>query len=159
MSPTPHDVHTNHREHDGLRLDLQYLRAALDSLAAYAEAIANLRSLREVADRLHSLQADILAHFVHEEQTVLDVIERLSPDDARFAKAMRDQHELLNKALAGLFQMLNEIHDSNDLRSGLVELQVRGDEFARLLFCHIESEDRRLQALPSNQSPAQQTGA
>ncbi len=65
------DSTTNHREHETLRLEVESLRAALDSLAAYSEAIANLRSLREVAEHLRSLLSDIPAHFVHEERTVL----------------------------------------------------------------------------------------
>jgi Hemerythrin HHE cation binding domain len=113
-SSVPDDSRSNHREHEVLRLEIENMRAALDSLAAYSEAIANLRSLGEVAEHLRLLLSDISAHFVHEERTILAAIERLGPDEARFAELMREQHQMLGSGLANFFQRLNEIHDSND---------------------------------------------
>lgn len=141
------DSTNNHREHETLRLEVESLRAALDSLAAYSEAIANLRSLREVAEHLRSLLSDIPAHFVHEERTVLATMETLGPEEARFAELMRQQHQILSKGLAKFFEMLNQIHDSNDLRAGLRELQDCGADISKLLLHHMEIEDRRIQAL------------
>ncbi len=43
--------------------------------------------------------------------------------------------------------MLNQIHDSNDLRAGLRELQDCGADISKLLLHHMEIEDRRIQAL------------
>lgn len=143
----PDNSKCNHREHEALRLEIESLRAALDSLAAYSEAIANLRSLRDVAEQLRLLLSDIPAHFVHEEQTVLAAIERLGPDEARFAELMREQHKMLGNSLSQFFQKLNAIHDSNDLRAGLRELQDCGANFSKLLLHHMEAEDRQLQSL------------
>jgi hemerythrin-like domain-containing protein len=140
------DSRINHRQHGVLRLEVQNLRVALDSLGAYSEAIANLRSLHEVAEHLHLLLSDIPAHFVHEEQTVLNAMERLGPEEARFAGTMREQHRMLNNGLAQLFRRLNEIHDSNDLRASLRELQECGEHFANLLVHHMNTEDRKLQS-------------
>lgn len=143
----PSDSKTNHREHETLRLEVESLRAALDSLAAYSEAIANLRSLREVAEHLHSLLSDVPTHMVHEEHTILTAMEHLGPEEARFAELMRQQHRMLTAGLAKLFRMLNEIHDSNDLRAALRELQDCGADVSKLLLHHMETEDRRIQAL------------
>lgn len=147
LSPAPDDSKCNHREHQALRLEIESLRAALDSLAAYSEAIANLRSLRDVAEHLRLLLSDIPAHMVHEERTVLDAIERLGPEEARFAELMRDQHKMLSNTLAQFFQKLNAIHDSNDLRASLRELQECGANFSKLLLHHMDAEDRRLRSL------------
>jgi hypothetical protein len=141
------DSRNNHREHETLRLEVESLRAALDSLAAYSEAIANLRSLRDVAEHLRSLLSDIPAHFVHEERTILATMESLGPEEARFAELMRQQHDMLSAGLAKFRQMLSEIHDSNDLRAGLREVQDCGANISKLLLDHMETEDRRIQAL------------
>ena len=143
----PSDSKINHREHEALRLEVESLRAALDSLAAYSEAIANLRSLREVAEHLRSLLSDVPTHMVHEERTILTAMEQLGPEEARFAELMRQQHRMLSAGLAKFFQMLNEIHDSNDLRAGLRELQDCGANISRLLLHHMETEDRRVRLL------------
>jgi iron-sulfur cluster repair protein YtfE (RIC family) len=143
----PSDSKTNHREHETLRLEVESLRAALDSLAAYSEAIANLRSLREVAEHLRSLLSDVPNHMVHEERTILSAMERLGPDEARFAELMCQQHRMLSAGLAKFFQMLNAIHDSNDLRAGLRELQDCGANISKLLLHHMETEDRRISLL------------
>jgi iron-sulfur cluster repair protein YtfE (RIC family) len=147
QSTVPSDSKTNHREHDTLRLEVESLRAALDSLAAYSEAIANLRSLREVAEHLRSLLSDVPAHMVHEERTILPAMERLGPEEARFADVMRQQHRMLTAGLAKLFRMLNEIHDSNNLRASLRELQDCGANVSKLLLHHMETEDRRIRLL------------
>ena len=147
QSTIPSDSKTNHREHEALRLEVESLRAALDSLAAYSEAIANLRSLREVAEHLRSLLSDVPAHMVHEERTVLTAMERLGPEEARFAEVMRQQHRMLTAGLEKFFRMLNEIHDSNDLRAGLRELQDCGANISKLLLHHMETEDRRIRLL------------
>ena len=147
LSQTLEDSKSNHRAHDVLRLEIQSLRASLDSLAAYSEAIANLRSLHEVAEQLHLLLSDILAHFVHEEQTVLKALERLGPEEARFAETMREQHQMLSNGLAQLFRKLSEIHDSNDLRASLRELQDVGAQFSNLLLHHFDAEDRKMRLL------------
>jgi hemerythrin-like domain-containing protein len=147
LSSVPDDSKCNHREHEALRLEIESLRAALASLAAYSEAIASLRSLRDVAEHLHLLLSDIPTHFVHEEQTVLSVIERLGPEEARFAELMREQHKMLSNTLAQFFLKLNAIHDSNDLRASLRELQDCGANFSKLLLRHLEAEDRRLHSI------------
>jgi iron-sulfur cluster repair protein YtfE (RIC family) len=144
QSTIPSDSKVNHREHEALRLEIENLRAALDSLAAYSEAIANLRSLREVAEHLRSLLSDVPTHMVHEERTILSAIERLGPEEARFAELMREQHDMLTAGLTKFFQMLNGIHDSNDLRAGLRELQDCGANISKLLLHHMETEDRRI---------------
>jgi iron-sulfur cluster repair protein YtfE (RIC family) len=149
QSTIPTDSKNNHREHETLRLEIESLRAALDSLAAYSEAIANLRSLREVAEHLRSLLSDVPAHMVHEEHTILSAMERLGPEEARFAELMREQHNMLTAGLAKFFQMLNQIHDSNDLRAGLRELQDCGASISKLLLHHMETEDRRIRLLAS----------
>jgi iron-sulfur cluster repair protein YtfE (RIC family) len=141
------DSRNNHREHEALRLEVESLRAALDSLAAYSEAIANLRSLHEVAEHLRSLLSDLPAHFVHEERTILTVMVRLGPEEARFAELMREQHQMLSAGLAKCFEMLNEIHDSNDLCAGLRELQDCGADISKLLLHHMDTEDRRIEAI------------
>jgi len=141
------DSRANHREHEALRLEVENLRAALDSLAAYSEAIANLRSLRAVAEHLRVLLADIPAHMAHEERTVLNAIESRGGEDARFAELMREQHHMLANSLEQFFHMLNEIHDSSDLRTSLRNLQDYGADFSKLLLHHIETEDRRIQSL------------
>jgi len=146
-SPVPRDSRSNQREHEALRLEIENLRAALDSLAAYSDAIANLRSLREVAEHLHSLLADIPAHMVHEERTVLNAMAALGPDEARFAELMHKQHQMLKASLAHFFQMLNEVHDSSDLRAGLRRLQDYGEDFTKLLLHHMETEERHIQLL------------
>ena len=146
LSPNLDASKNNRRQHEALRLEVQNLRAALDSLAAYSEAIANLRSLHEVAEHLRFLLSDIPAHMVHEESTVLAAIARLGPEESRFAELMREQHHMLSNGLAQLFQKLNEIHDSNDLRTSLRELQECGEHFANLLIHHMDTEDRRLQS-------------
>jgi iron-sulfur cluster repair protein YtfE (RIC family) len=147
QSTIPSDSKSNHREHEALRLEVESLRAALDSLAAYSEAIANLRSLREVAEHLRWLLSDVPAHMVHEERTVLTAMERLGPEEARFAEVMRQQHRMLTAGLEKFFRMLNEIHDSNDLRAGLRELQDCGANISKLLLHHMETEDRRIRLL------------
>lgn len=147
QSTIPEASRSNHCEHEALRLEIENLRAALDSLAAYSEAIANLRSLREVAEHLHSLLSDVPAHMSHEERTILTAMERLGPDEARFAELMREQHHMLSKGLAQFFQMLNEIHDSNDIRASLRELQNCGANISKLLLHHMETEDRRIQSI------------
>ena len=144
LSQNPDASRNNRRQHETLRLEVQNLRAALDSLAAYSEAIANLRSLHEVAEHLRLLLSDIPAHMAHEERTVLEVMGGLGPEEARFAELMREQHHMLSNGLAQLFQKLNEIHDSNDLRTSLRELQEHGEHFANLLIHHMDTEDRRL---------------
>jgi Hemerythrin HHE cation binding domain len=145
--PVPDDSKNNHREHETLRLEIESLRASLDSLAAYSEAIANLRSLREVAEHLRLLLSDIPAHMIHEELTVLEAIGCLGPEEARFAELMREQHHMLRNGLAQFFRMLNEIHDSNDIRASLRELQNCGANISKLLLHHIEMEDRYIQSL------------
>ena len=147
QSTIPSDSKSNHREHEALRLEVESLRAALDSLAAYSEAIANLRSLREVAEHLRSLLSDVPAHMAHEERTVLTAMERLGPEEARFAEVMRQQHRMLTAGLEKFFRMLNEIHDSNDLCAGLRELQDCGANISKLLLHHMETEDRRIRLL------------
>lgn len=143
----PTDSKINHREHETLRLEVESLRAALDSLAAYSEAIANLRSLREVAEHLRPLLSDVTTHMLHEERTILSAMERVGPEEARFAELMRQQHRMLNAGLTKFFQMLNQIHDSNDLRAGLRELQDCGANISKLLLHHMETEDRRIRLL------------
>ncbi len=143
----PTDSTINHREHETLRLEVESLRAALDSLAAYSEAIANLRSLREVAEHLRPLLSDVTTHMLHEERTILSAMERVGPEEARFAELMRQQHRMLNAGLTKFFQMLNQIHDSNDLRAGLRELQDCGANISKLLLHHMETEDRRIRLL------------
>ncbi len=147
QSTIPTDSKINHREHETLRLEVESLRAALDSLAAYSEAIANLRSLREVAEHLRPLLSDVTTHMLHEERTILSAMERVGPEEARFAELMRQQHRMLNAGLTKFFQMLNQIHDSNDLRAGLRELQDCGANISKLLLHHMETEDRRIRLL------------
>jgi iron-sulfur cluster repair protein YtfE (RIC family) len=146
-STIPGDSKINHREHETLRLEVENLLSALDSLAAYSEAIANLRSLRQVAENLRLLLSNVPAHMVHEERTILSAMDQLGPEEARFAELMRQQHSMLTASLAKFFQMLNAIHDSNDLRAGLRELQDCGASILKLLLHHMEMEDRRIRLL------------
>lgn len=147
MSSVSEDSRNNRHQHEILRLELQQMQVALESLAAYSEAIANLRSLRDVTERLNSLLADMPAHFVHEERTILNAIEAFGPEEARFAHEMREQHRVLSTSLARFFEMLSEIHDSNDIRAALADLRTYGARFSRLLLSHIDVEESKLQAM------------
>lgn len=152
MSPSVDNSRSsNHREHQDFQLELQRLQAALDSLGAYCEPVANLRSLRDVTTHLRSLVAEIPGHIMREEQTVLEPFAKLGFEQARFVRTMRQQHQDLSADLSRLFQMLNEIHDSSDLQRGLTELRQYGQQFVRLLLHHIAVEDRTLAELAASQ--------
>ncbi|HLH06913.1 MAG TPA: hemerythrin domain-containing protein [Terriglobales bacterium] len=134
----------NRREHENYRRELQRLQVALESLSAYCEPVANLRSLRDVTTELQFLAAGIPTHMAQEERTVLDPFAQLGSEQARFAEAMKEQHNVLRKRLAHFSQLLHEIHDSSNLCRALIELKEQGKEFASFLLQHIKTEELEL---------------
>lgn len=133
-----------HNEHRALMEDLNELDFALDGLECYSEVFANLATAGEVLACGSRVAKLLPQHFVHEEETVLSGVARISPDLAQFAGEMRTQHDHLRARLADFCRSLELLRAGDDLGETLCQLKEQGKAFTAEMRSHVALEEQRL---------------
>lgn len=133
-----------HNEHQALMEDLNELDFALDGLECYSEVFANLATAGEVLACGGRLAKLLPEHFVHEEDTLLAGVAKVSPDLAEFAGEMRVQHDHLRAQMKDFCRALELLRAGDDLGETLYQVKERGKAFTSEMRSHVALEEQRL---------------
>jgi hypothetical protein len=125
------DSKTVHNEHQALMEDLNELEFALDGLECYSEVFANFATANRVLACGNRVARLLPQHFLHEEETLLAGVAKVSPDLAEFAGQMRTQHGHLRVRLT-------------DFCLALYEVKEQGKAFTTEMRNHVALEEQRL---------------
>ena len=135
---------TVHNEHQALLEDLNELDYALNGLECYSEVFANFATAGKVLECGGRVAKLLPAHFVHEEETVLAGVAKISPELAEFAGEMRAQHQRLRDELADFCRALEHLRAGDDPGESLCEVKERGKAFTAEMRNHVALEEQRL---------------
>ena len=135
---------TVHNEHQALMEDLNELDYALDGLECYSEVFASFATADKVLELGNRVAQLLPTHFVHEEETVLTGVAKISPDLAEFAGEMRGQHEHLRAQLAEFCRALEHLRAWDDPSESVCEVKEQGKAFTAEMRHHIALEEQRL---------------
>jgi hypothetical protein len=133
-----------HNEHQALMEDLNELDYALDGLECYSEVFANFATAGQVLACGNRVAKLLPEHFVHEEDTLLAGVAKVSPELAEFAGEMRVQHDQLRARLADFCQALEHLRAGDDPGESLCEVKERGKMFTCEMRSHVALEEQRL---------------
>jgi hemerythrin-like domain-containing protein len=84
------------------------------------------------------------AHFVHEEETVLAGVAKVSPELAVFAGAMRAEHQHLRARLENFCRALDHLEAGEDPGESVWEVKEMGRAFTTEMRQHVALEEERL---------------
>ena len=138
------DSKTVHNEHQALMEDLNELEFALDGLECYSEVFANFATAGQVLACGSRVARLLPQHFLHEEETLLAGVAKVSPDLAEFAGEMRTQHGHLRVRLTDFCLALERLRAGDDPGEALCEVKERGKAFTTEMRSHVALEEQRL---------------
>jgi len=136
-----------HREHEELVKQLDQLDAALDKIVCYSEIFTDLATANQAISRGKWLAEWLPKHYAHEETTVLEMIARMSPELASFAREMKRQHKEMRVRLESFREHLAHLNESRDFENAVNELKQEGSYLTRMMRLHMATEEKKFASL------------
>ena len=130
-----------HREHEELMRQLDALDAALEQIVCYTEVLTDLAMANQAEARGRWMAEWLPRHYAHEETTVLEMIAKISPELAAFAREMKRQHNEMRLRLESFRDHLSHIGEQRDLEAAVAELKREGKDLTRMMRLHISAEE------------------
>ena len=148
LDPKFHDeASCLHSEHEELMAQLDQLDAALEQMVSYTEVLTDLAMANQAAARGKWMAEWLPKHYAHEETTVLEMIARMSPELASFAREMKRQHRELRVRLESFREHIAHIGERRDLEAAVAELKREGKDLTRMMRLHIAVEEKKFSGL------------
>ena len=148
VDPNFHQETTSlHQEHEELIRQMDQLDGALDQIVCYTEVLTDLATANQAAARSTWMAEWLPKHYAHEETSVLEMIARMSPELAAFAREMKRQHNEMRLRLENFRDHLSHIGEQRDMEAAVAELKREGKDLTRMMRLHISAEERKFSRL------------
>ena len=136
-----------HREHEDLLARLDQLDAALEQIVCYSEIFTDLATANQATAQGKWMAEWLPKHHAHEETTVLQMMARMSPELASFAREMQRQHSELRIRLESFRDHIAHVGEQRDLEAAVAELKREGKDLTRMMRLHIAVEENKFTGL------------
>ena len=136
-----------HREHEQLMAQLDQLDSALEQMVCYTEVLTDLAMANHAAARGKWMAEWLPKHHAHEETTVLEMVAKMSPELAAFAREMKRQHNEMRLRLETFRDHLAHVGERRDLETAVAELKREGKDLTRMMRLHMSAEERKFTGL------------
>ena len=136
-----------HKEHEELMAQLDQLDAALEQMVCYTEVLTDVAMANQAAARGKWMAEWLPKHYAHEETSVLEMIAKMSPELAAFAREMKRQHNEMRVRLESFRDHLAHVGEQRDLESAVAELKREGKDLTRMMRLHMSAEERKFEGL------------
>jgi hypothetical protein len=136
-----------HKEHEELMAQLDQLDGALDQIVCYTEVLTDLATANQATARGKWIAEWLPKHYAHEETSVLEMIAKMSPELAAFAREMKRQHNEMRLRLESFREHLAHVGERRDLEAAVAELKREGKDLTRMMRLHISAEERKFSGL------------
>jgi len=143
---------TIRQEHDYLLGELESLEGALGRVTCYSEVYANFEGAGEACGIATHMLETVLRHFDHEERTILVALGRHYPT---FAREMQRQHDGIRRQLQRFTSDLLYLSQAEDPSEAIQNVKAEGEELARAMVAHMQSEERRYHLLAPEPTEAE----
>jgi len=138
-----------HREHEDLMAHLDQLDAALEQIVCYSEIFTDLAMANQAMGQGTWIAEWLPKHYAHEETTVLEMIAKMSPELASFAREMKRQHAEMRLRLERFRDHIAHVGEQRDLQAAVAELKREGKDLTRMMRLHIAVEEKKFAGLDS----------
>jgi len=132
-----------HREHEELIAQLDLLDAALEQIDCYAEIFTDLATTNQAASGGAWMAEWLPRHHAEEETTVLEVVARMGPELASFAREMKRQHIEMRVRLEAFRDHIAHLGEKRDLEAAVNELKREGKDLMRMIRLHMAAEEKK----------------
>jgi hypothetical protein len=136
-----------HREHEELMAQLDQLDAALEQIVCYTEIFSDLATANQAMASGKWMAEWLPKHHAHEETTVLEMIAKMSPELASFAREMKRQHRELRVRLESFRDHIAHLGEQRDLETAMAELKREGKDLTRVMRLHMAVEEKKFTGL------------
>jgi len=136
-----------HREHEELTAQLDRLDDAVEQIVCYAEVFSDLATANQAMSGGRWLADWLPRHYAHEETTVLEMIAKLSPELASFAREMQRQHAEMRVRLELFRDHLEHLNETRDMEAAVRELKLEGSQLTRMMRLHMAAEEKKFATL------------
>jgi hypothetical protein len=144
LDPNFHQETTSlHSEHEDLLKRLDQLDTALEQIVCYSEIFTDLATANQAMSQGKWIAEWLPKHYAHEETTVLEMIARMSPELASFAREMKRQHGELRVRLENFRDHISHVGEQRDLEAAVAELKREGKDLTRMMRLHVAVEERK----------------
>ena len=82
-------------------------------------------------------------HHAREETTVLEMIARMSPELAAFAREMQRQHYEMRVRLENFRDHIAHVGEQRDVEAAVAELKHEGKDLTRMIRLHMAAEEKK----------------
>ena len=148
LDPEFHDAASGlHREHEELIAQLDKLESALEQMVCYTEVLTDMATANQAAASGKWMAEWLPRHYAREETTVLEMIARMSPELAAFAREMKRQHGEMRLRLENLREHIAHISERRDLETAVAELKREGKDLTRMMRLHIAVEEKKFSGM------------
>jgi hemerythrin-like domain-containing protein len=148
LDPEFHDEASGlHREHEELITQLDKLESALEQMVCYTEVLTDVAMANQAAASGKWMAEWLPRHYAREETTVLEMIARMSPELAAFAREMKRQHGEMRVRLENFREHIANMSERGDLETAVAELKREGKDFTRMMRLHIAVEEKKFSGL------------
>ena len=148
LDPDFHEEARNlHREHEELMAQLDKLDSALEQIVSYTEVLTDLAMANQALASGRWIAEWLPKHYAHEETTVLEMIAKMSPELASFAREMKRQHGEMRVRLESFRGHIAHVGEQRDLEAAVAELKREGKDLTRLIRLHMATEDKKFAGL------------
>ena len=135
------------REHEELTAQLDRLDDAVEQIVCYAEIFSDLATANQAMSGGRWLADWLPRHYAHEETTVLEMIAKLSPELASFAREMQRQHAEMRVRLELFRDHLEHLNETRDMEAAVRELKLEGSQLTRMMRLHMAAEEKKFATL------------
>jgi len=104
--------------------------AALDQIVCYTEVFTDLAMANQASASGKWVAEWLPRHYAHEETTVLEMIAKMSPELASFAREMKRQHNELRIRLESFRDHIAHMGEQRDLETAVAELKREGKDMS-----------------------------
>ncbi len=126
-----------HDDHEALSQELAELDTALEELAHSAGA-------ERICRRIRLLSQVVPEHFGREEEELLAVVEKVSPELKVFAGEMKRQHQAICKLLVDFCFAAEELRQARNGEASIDKVKGKGKLLAQELSNHVALEEDQL---------------
>jgi iron-sulfur cluster repair protein YtfE (RIC family) len=133
-----------HHDHAILVEELRALDQALDQVHGNGHSFESLAAAKQAQFLGRHLAAELPEHFLREEQTVLALVEQVSPELATFSREMKVEHQDIRRRLNSFCRLADELETAEDLDAALGRFRAEGHALTRELGRHIALEEHEL---------------
>jgi hypothetical protein len=148
LDPKFHEETVNiHKEHEQLVARLDQLDAAVEQMACYAEVFTDLATANQAVSQSKWMAEWLPRHYEREETTVLEMIAKMSPELASFAREMKRQHNEMRLQLESFRDRIAHLNESSDLERAVNELKKDGKDLTRMMRQHMSAEEKKFSSV------------